>query len=136
MFSHLRRLFAILSLLGTFVLAGSSVSQAPKDKPSPRPKFNAKQIAEAEAKLVQANCAVHHEELPPLVPKGPPQKGQVDIVAFPADVTDAELAKLVPLAARLPNLKSVDLGQAIKVTSKGLKEIAKLSDLKAVFLDG
>jgi Leucine-rich repeat (LRR) protein len=136
MLSQLRRLFAILSLFGMFVLAGSSVSQAPKDKPAPRPKFNAKQIAEAEAKLVQASCAIHHEEIPPLVPNGLPQKGQVDIVAFPVDVTDADLAKLVPLAARLPNLKTIDLGQAIKVTSKGLKEVAKLSDLKAIFLDG
>lgn len=135
--SHLRRMLAALSLLGAMFLAGSSVSQAPKEKPAPpRPKFNAKQIKEAEGRLTQANCALHHEELPPSVPNGPPQKGEVDIVAFPGDITDAEIAKLVPFAARLPNLKTIDLGQAQKVTAKGLKEIAKLSDLKAMFLDG
>lgn len=128
------RIIALSALLAfTLVLP----AQAPKEKPAaPRPKFSAQQIAEAERRLAQANCGLHHEELPPVVPNGPPGKGPVDVIAFPADTTDAELAKLIPLAQRLPNLRTVDLGHVRKVTAKGMKEIAKLSDLKAIFLDG
>jgi len=129
------RILAATLLIG---ITGTVIAQAPKDKPAqPRLKYNAKQIAEAEAKLLQANCSLHHEELPPLVPNGPPVRGEIDIAAFPGDITDAELAKLIPMAARLPKLETIDLGRSRMITSKGFKEVARLiPDLKALFLDG
>lgn len=126
------RRIASIVLVG---LAGALSAQAPKAD-APQPRFSARQIAEAEGKLVQANCSLHHEELPPAVPNGPPGKGPVDIVAFPAGTTDADLAKLLPFAARLPGLHTIDLGQCKDVTAKGFKEVAKVGNLKALFLDG
>jgi hypothetical protein len=128
------RLLVASSLIAAF---GTLMAQAPKDKPAAvRPKVTAKQVAEAEARLLQANCALHYEEIKPLVPNAPPGKGPVDIVAFPADTTDADLARLILFAMRLPNLKTVDLAHSTKVTAKGFKEIARLADLKAIYLDG
>ncbi|WP_020468265.1 leucine-rich repeat domain-containing protein [Zavarzinella formosa] len=123
--------------LGLLSLVAVSSAQAPKDKPAPaKPKLSAVEITQIETKLRAANCALSYEDLPPLVPNGPRQKGQMDHLAFPADTKDADLAKLVPLAVKLPGLKVVDLGGCTLVTSKGYKELAKLSDLKAVYLDG
>ena len=119
----------VIAGLALVLAAGSLAAQAPA-----KPKFTAKQIAEAEAKLVQANCAVHHEVLPPAVPNGPPGKGGVDIVAFPEGTTDADLAKLIPLAVRLPDLKTIDLRKST-ATAKGYKEVARVDGLEAPFLD-
>lgn len=128
------RIVAACLLVG---IAGTLIAQAPKDKPAqPRLKFNAKQIAEAEAKLIQASCSLHHEDLPPAVPNGPPLKGETDIVAFPVGTTDADLGRLIPWAVRLPKLETIDLGKSKGITSKGFKELAKIPDLKALFLDG
>ena len=122
---------------GLLTLAGVSPAQAPKDKPAPaKAKPTAAETAQAETKLKAANCAISYEDLPPLAPNGPRQKGQADHVAFPRDVMDHDVARLVPLMQKLPALKIVDLGGCTHVTAKGFKEIAKLDTLKAVFLDG
>lgn len=124
-FSTHRYVVALVVVLANAVWAHAQV----------RPKFTAAQINEAETKLRQANCALHYEKLPPLVPDGPLQKGPVEIVAFPADITDMELAKLMPMVLRFPNITTIGLSNCTRVSTKGLKEVLKLNDMKALFLD-
>src|SRR5262249_33756689 len=58
----------------------------------------------------------------------------VDLVWFPDKTIDKDVARLIPVAARLPGLKMIDLGET-KVTDAAMKEVAKLTNLEAVYLD-
>lgn len=128
-------------------------AEPPKLKPLPKP--TPAQVADAEAKLTAAKCSLHHEEKTPpdilesklaakfaldrvLFPRQPGGKpGPVDVLAFPDDTSDADLAKLLPLARKLPGLKTVDLGRTTKLTGTGIKAVAAhLPDLEGLFLDG
>src|SRR5262245_27370004 len=129
-------------LVLAFGFAGTGSAQAPKKAP-PKPKFTAQQIAEAEWKLTSFKSALHHEEpkdvdddplLRPFLPPRP--RGPVDLVAFPEVTTDADLAKLLPFANRLPALKGFDLGPCHKISAGGLKHLARVPDLEGLFLDG
>ncbi len=146
------RLLSVVALVGLFAL--TVVGQPPKDKSAP-PKVIAGPKAQKEAidKLVKAGCAVHYEEpagskanarrrlaakarFGLRVPQDKATPDKLDIIAFPKAVDDKQLAQLVVHARKLPGLKTVDLGQCTKITSDGLKEIAKLSQLQAILLDG
>lgn len=130
------RRLAAMAIMLTFSMI--VLAQAPKE-PAPKGKYTPQEIAQAESKILAANCAVHHTTLPPLTPNGPKQQGPVDYVAFPVDITDDGITKLIPHLQKLPALETLDLGVdaynfrfAQKFTPKGLKEIAKLSNVKAV----
>lgn len=152
---------AILSLAVLTVASAQVPKEKDKEKavplPKPGQKFTPKQMDEAVAKLVQANCSVHYEE-PADALKGMPKwlvkrrqaakfavaqrnaaqgkSQQVDIVAFPDTTTDADLVRLIPFAMRLPNLRTIDLGRCRAVTAVGLKEVARLQEMKVLLLDG
>ncbi|HKB04302.1 MAG TPA: hypothetical protein VKD90_18910 [Gemmataceae bacterium] len=116
----------ILSVL-VILLAGPAAAQVAKDKKAPNPpKVNPQQAAAAEKTLADFGCKLHHDDKAPGQP--------IDLVWFPAKTTDKDLARLVPSAARLAGLKSIDLGDT-KVTDAGLKELARLPNLEAVYLD-
>lgn len=121
---------ALASFVSLSILVGSLSAQAP------RPKFGPAAIAEAENKLRQARCALHHQELPPLTPDGPPQKGPIEVVAFPVDVNDNDITKLMVHVLKLPGVTTLSFTDCTKLTEKGLKEAIKLDDVKALYLDG
>jgi hypothetical protein len=103
-----------------------------------RPKLAAGEEA-AEQALRAARCGLHLE--PPKFALRAGKRvqiapgGHVDHVGFPADVKDADLARLIPHCARLPQLKSIDLGHTTNVTAAGLKHLAKLRNVESLFLD-
>lgn len=125
-----------LAILGfTFlIMSGVALAQVPK-KPI-RIKYTPAQIAEAETKLKEAKCALHYEEAKkPEKPNEVAPRAQVDIVALPSTISDADFAKLLPLVKRLPNLQTLDLGSVTTLTNKSFKLIPQLFDLQCLFLD-
>lgn len=125
------RFTAILVLLTSTLAA----AQDPK-----KPKFTPGQIADAQNKLIAAKCSLNRPEAlredweyflrKPADPPAP-----IDLVGFPNDTSDADLAKLLPFAKRLPALKAVMLWNTDKITAKGLKLLAKeLPDLQGLIL--
>lgn len=134
-----------------FLLAASAfAADAPK-----KPAFTPAQVLDAELKLKKAAVAIHFAtppaperepwevaELrrpPAFTPQpGVPRRGEapIDVIAFPDDTSDEDLAKLLPLAKRLPGLKTIDLGRTSKLTGKGLRSLAEhLPSIEALFLD-
>jgi hypothetical protein len=119
----------------------------PKGKKPEPPKPIPKNVTEAERKLLEFNCSLHragekHEDklrinrLNPFLPFNPfVPLGPVDHVAFPETTKDADLVRLMPFVAKLPQLKSIDLGGCENITEKGIKSLAQLKHLEALFLD-
>lgn len=103
------------------------------------PKKTAAQL-EAERVLRAFNCALHNEESKFQLKRGERVQvatgGLIDHVAFPENTKDADLARLLPSVAKLPALKSLDLGACKDVTEKGLKSLKVLPKLEVLLLDG
>src|SRR5262245_47014169 len=55
-------------------------------------------------------------------------------ISLPARTTDADLARLTKSLARLPNLRTIDLGGS-KVGDAGVKNLKQIPQLQALFLD-
>lgn len=109
----------VAALLAAALVVVPAAAQAPK-KSDPR------QVSEAQKQLVNAGCKLHYDEAAPGAP--------CDLVWFPPRTSNASLARLVGLAARLPHLKTIDLGET-QVTNDGLQELARLPNLESVYLD-
>lgn len=125
-----------LAALAVCLIAMSGVSLAQAPKKQVKLKYTPAQVADAEAKLKDAKCSLHYEEAKkPEKPNEVVPRAQVDIVAFPNGITDAEFARLLPLVKRLPNLQTLDLGSVTTLTSKSFKLIPQLFDLQCLFLD-
>jgi|GEM_PF-6431332 len=128
------RIFAAVFLLT------SALALAQEPKAAPKVKFTPGQIADAQAKLVAAKCTLnrpeaHREDWEAFLRKPAEPQAAVDLVGFPNDTSDADLAKLLPHAKRLPALKAIMLWNTDKVTAKGLKLLAKeLPDLQGIIL--
>lgn len=105
--------------LALLFIASIAAAQAPK-------KSNPQQITDAMKALNQFGCKLHLDDKA----AGSP----VDLIWFPEKTNDTELARLVGHAARLPQLKAVDLGDTA-VTDNGLKELPRLPNLESVYLD-
>ncbi len=130
-------LFCICTLAALWARPAHISAQALKAKPKLKP--DAQQVIDAENALKAANCGLHREESKLQITGGKlvvvPSSNQVDHLAFPKTVTDAELAKLLPFAARLPSLRSIDLGSCTKVTEKGIGCLKLAPNARALFLD-
>jgi hypothetical protein len=113
MFRLATSLAVVLSVLGPVT------AQQPK-------KVNPQLAVEAAKALDKFGCKLHFDDTAAGAP--------VDLVWFPPKTNDAELARLVGHAARLPGLKMIDLGRTA-VTDGGLKELARLPNLESVYLD-
>jgi hypothetical protein len=112
----IRRCLTALALV--FIVA-PAVAQAPK-------KANPQQVADAMKALSQFGCKLHLDEKA----VGSP----VDLIWFPAKTNNTELARLVGHAARLPQLKALDLGET-GIYDDALKALARLPNLESIYLD-
>jgi Leucine-rich repeat (LRR) protein len=125
---------ALAALLPFTAPPSIATAQAP---PAPVKKSQAQ--LEAERVLIQARCSLHNEDSKFELKRGqrvmvaPP--GHIDHVAFPSDIKDAELTKLMPYVAKLPGLKGIDLGGCDQFTEKGLKSLKVLPKLEALLID-
>ena len=102
-----------------FIGAASSGPAQPKKPAAPQ------EIAAAEQALVKFGCQLHRATPDGAVllkgkggPAAPSQA--VDVIKFPTKTTNADLAKLLPLARKLPALVAIDLGDT-KVDDECIK---------------
>jgi Leucine-rich repeat (LRR) protein len=130
-------------LCGALVLLTSlSPVRAQFKKPAAPPPNRPAQpeaVLAAERALRDFNCGIHYANPQFALRKGKrvvvEPGGAVDQVAFPATTKDADLARLTPQLVRLTKLRAVDLGNNSHITEKGLKNLARLTNLEALFLD-
>jgi hypothetical protein len=140
--------FALAAVFVLALIPASELSARGQKKARVR-KFTPEQVQEAEFRLRAANCLIlrreplrepweallarrgmDHRNNKPVDPSAP-----IELVGFPNDTSDADLAKLLPLLERFESLKAVQLWNTSKVTAKGLKLIAtKLPYIQGLIL--
>lgn len=129
-----RPIFRALPLASLFSLLGSIALAQPA-----APVKTQAQI-EAENKLRAFNCSLHNEDSKFQLRRGERVQvstgGLIDHVAFPENTKDADLVRLLPSVAKLPALKSLDLGACKLITEKGLKSLKVLPKVEVLLLDG
>ncbi|QDU23132.1 leucine-rich repeat domain-containing protein [Urbifossiella limnaea] len=116
-------------LAGLFALAASAVPAAGQVKKAPTPKYNVQKAQAAFYALQKTGCRFGMEKDNKDV-----WFGHVRLVTFPANTTDADLAKAVPHLANLPALTGLDIGST-KVTDAGTAHLTALPKLEALYLD-
>ncbi len=122
----------IRPLLLAVLLSAVALPLMARQPPKPNPvKYSPRQIAEAENLLERAACALNRQEpvreawQPRPVRRPGELLAPVDLIGFPNDTSDNDLAKMLPYVKRLPGLQIVLLWNTDKVTAKGLKLLAK-----------
>ena len=114
-----------------FALAAPAApTQPPKKKDKPAAKIDPAKVAAAEKALAAMKCVLTAER-----DRTKKTAGMTTQVTFPDTATDADFAKALPHLQILPALTAVDIG-GTKITDEGAAQLAKLTKLDSLFLDG
>jgi internalin A len=122
------RPMSVLTLAIAFAVCGNVSAQA---KPTQ------KQIDDAVRAFQAATCSLRYEKIVDPMNPGVVKLGPVDMIAMHDSATDADMAKLIPLAVKaFPNLKSIDFFQNSMITEVGYAHLKKFKNLQALYFDG